>query len=88
MKLSTLSSKGQITIPAHLLSHLGLQPGSKLLIDRMDDILIIKPVNTSVTHELAGSLNRYVDSSKLGISLTQIMAQTKQAVAKKLIANP
>lgn len=87
MKLSTLSSKGQITIPAHLLATLHIKPGSKLLIDRYEGILIIKPIHISMTQELAGSLTSYVDSSKLGKSFTEIMAETKRAVAKKLAKN-
>lgn len=88
MKLSTLSSKNQITIPAHLLTHLSIKPGSKLLIDSLDDILIIKPLKTSIVEGLAGSLTKHVDPSKLGVSFDQIMAETKKVISKKLEPNP
>ena len=44
MKIVKLSAKGQIVIPAWLRKELGLSEGDKLLIERKQEEVILKPV--------------------------------------------
>lgn len=83
MKIVKISSKGQITLPKEVLTRLDLAPHERLLIDAREGEAILKPVK-SVADELAGSLTRYVDPSKLGVPFNKIMEETKKKVAKKL----
>lgn len=84
MRIVTLSSKNQITIPIALLQQLQVYPRSKLLITAEKDAIVAKPLKKSVAHELAGSLTKYVHPSKLGVPFNVIMEETKRMVAKKL----
>ena len=42
MTFATLSSKGQLTVPAHSRRVLGLHPGSRMLIETLADRIIIR----------------------------------------------
>jgi AbrB family looped-hinge helix DNA binding protein len=41
--VSTISSKNQITLPAHLLRELGLHPGDRLAVSREGARLVLRP---------------------------------------------
>lgn len=56
----------------------------RLSIDVREGEAVLKPIK-SVTDELAGSLTRYVDRSKLGVPFREIMEETKKKVVKHLI---
>lgn len=84
MKIITLSSRHQITIPKALLKQLQVAPRSKLLIKAEKDAIMVKPLKKSIAHELAGSLTKYVHPSKLGVPFDAIMEETKRKVARKL----
>lgn len=84
MKIVTISSKRQITLPAVMLSQLGVGPNSKLMIEERENNLTLKPIKTSVVDEVAGSLHKFVPPSKRGRLLEEIMRETKRIVAKKL----
>lgn len=84
MRIVTLSSKNQITIPKALLEQLQVYPRSKLLITAEKDTIVVKPLKKSIVDELVGSLTKYVHPSKLGVSFDVIMEETKKIVAKKL----
>lgn len=86
MRIVTLSSKHQITIPTALLEQLQVYPRSKLLITAEKDTIVVKPLKKSVVDELAGSLTKYVHPSKLGVPFDVIMDETRKIVAKKLAA--
>lgn len=43
MPVSTISTKGQITLPASLRRKLGIGPHDRVLIELADDAIIIKP---------------------------------------------
>lgn len=86
MRIVTLSSKNQITIPKALLEQLQVYPRSKLLITAEKDTIVVKPLKKSIVDELVGSLTKYVHPSKLGVSFDVIMEETKKIVAKKLAA--
>jgi len=84
MRLVTISSKRQITIPKDLLESLGLDVGQKAFIEKDRDKLSLRPVAVSVVEETAGSLNTFVPSSKLGASLEEIDRETRKIVSKSL----
>ena len=44
MDVVRISSKGQIVIPAKLRRELGLEVGDRLIVDRKEDAIILKPV--------------------------------------------
>ena len=54
---ATITSKRQITLPAQLFSHLGLEKGQKLTIVRRGDELVMKPAVTTI-YKLMGSAKR------------------------------
>lgn len=84
MNIVTLSSKNQITLPIELLTSLGITPREKLLVDTRDDLLVLKPLKTSIINEIAGSLTNHISSGKLGIPLPAVYNKTKKVTAKKL----
>lgn len=57
MSASTVSSKGQIVIPARLRAELGVEAGSRIEFVRTDDGWLIKPATLSVTR-LRGVLGK------------------------------
>lgn len=86
MRIVTLSSKHQITIPNALLKQLQVLPRSKMLIKAEEDAIVVKPIRKSIVDDLAGSLTKYVHPSKLGVPFEVIMEETKKIVARKLAA--
>jgi len=84
MRIVTLSSKHQITIPRSLLRELQVSPRSKMLIKAEGDAIVVKPLKKSVVDEVAGSLAKYVSPSKRGVPFSKIMEITKNKVAAKL----
>lgn len=42
MAISTISVKGQITLPAHLRRKLGLRPNDRVVIEAVEDAIVIK----------------------------------------------
>lgn len=84
MNIVTLSSKNQITLPIELLASLGITPKGKLLVDTKDNLLVLKPLKTSLIDEVAGSLTNHISSGKLGIPLSVVLNKTKKITARKL----
>lgn len=84
MKIVTLSSKNQITIPNDLLISLGARSVNKFLLKQDNDVIIMRPLKTSIVDEVAGSLTKYVSLDKLGVSFEKIMEETKRITAEKL----
>lgn len=63
MRTTTVSSKGQVTIPAALLRELHLQPGTTLLVVPVRDGVMLVRRPDSAADELAGSVrNVYGDA--------------------------
>lgn len=55
MRTTTVSSKGQVTIPARLLRELHMRPGTKLLVVPVQDgVMLLRPVG-SVAESLGGA---------------------------------
>lgn len=84
MRITTISSKRQITIPEAMLKSFDMYPTSQVVLEERSNEISIKPLKSSVAQELAGCLNHLVHPSKLGVSFEKIMEETKKKVAKKL----
>lgn len=54
--LSTISSKNQITLPAHLVRELGLSAGDRLAVSVEDDRLVLRPRPKDWVKHHGGSL--------------------------------
>lgn len=84
MRIVTISSKRQITLPIELLANLGIGPKSRILIESEEENITLKPLRTSVVSQVAGSLSKFVLPSKRGKPFSDIMEETKRIVAKQL----
>lgn len=60
---STLTSKGQATIPAPIRKKLGIKPGEKILFEENGQGIVIKTHSQLIT-ELAGSLKTNIKWNK------------------------
>ena len=68
---STITKKGQITIPRKLRDELNLKPGKKVFFVKSEDGILIKPVVENV-RSLRGILNTDVTSDKIQNEITNI----------------
>lgn len=84
MKIVTISSKRQITIPNDYLLSLDLEPRARLIMKFENGTLLMKPLKTSIVEQTAGSLKKYVSPSKLKMSFFKILQETKKKTAKRL----
>lgn len=87
MRIVTISSKQQITIPKELLLALGLKHQGKLMLEAQEEALIMRPLKTSIVEQTAGSLTNSVSPSKLGASFSAILKEAKKKTAAKLAKN-
>jgi AbrB family looped-hinge helix DNA binding protein len=53
---TTVSSKGQIVIPADLRSELGITSGTRIAIQRVDHRLILEPITEKFVRSMRGCL--------------------------------
>lgn len=84
MKIATISSKGQITIPKDVQNLLNITHGSKVILYPEKNVLMIKPLKTSITNQTAGSLKKFVHPNLLGISFAKIREETQKLAATEL----
>ena len=84
IRIATLSSKNQITIPVDFLMALGASLQKKFLLESQNETIIMRPLKTSVVEQLAGSLTKYVSPDKLGVPFKTIMEETKKKTARYL----
>lgn len=84
MKITLLSSKGQITIPKEIQLMLGINHRSKLALYPQDNVLIVKPLRSSIVEQTAGSLKNHIPKGKVDIPFSRVLEETKQIVAKEL----
>lgn len=82
MKLTTLSTKNQITVPVKILNDLGIEKLQRVSVDVEGGRIVISPLKQSVTDRLAGSVK--VSKSKLGKNLSEIMAITRKKTAQNI----
>jgi antitoxin ChpS len=64
MPIATISSKNQITLPAHLLRQLGLSAGDRLAIQREGNRLILRPRPKDWVEYYGGSLRGLYGETK------------------------
>lgn len=84
MKIATLSSKNQITLPQAMTLLLGVKPTQKLTIEYQKNEIVLRPLTSSIVEQTAGSLTKYVAPSKLGKDFATIMRETKKKAARHL----
>ncbi|MGA2688597.1 MAG: AbrB/MazE/SpoVT family DNA-binding domain-containing protein [Candidatus Korobacteraceae bacterium] len=54
--VSSISTKGQIVIPAALREELGLAPGTRISLERKGATIILRPITRAFVRSLRGSL--------------------------------
>lgn len=84
MQITTISSKRQLTLPKDMLLKLGLDLGSKVILQGREEDILIRSLKKSIIEDLAGSLTRYISTDKLGVSYGKIIQATKLKTAGKL----
>ncbi len=62
MKITKISSKGQVVIPRKIRIELNIKDGSILAIDKMKDMIIIKKID----EDLINQFKRSLEDVKLG----------------------
>ncbi|MBI2017688.1 AbrB/MazE/SpoVT family DNA-binding domain-containing protein [Candidatus Daviesbacteria bacterium] len=85
MKITLLSSKGQITIPKDIQQELKLAPRMRIALYPQKGALLVKPLKTSIVDQVGGSLLKYIPPSKRGIPFSKVMEETKKIVARDLV---
>lgn len=75
---TTVSSRGQITLPRFVREALGLKAGSKVSLTLEAGQLRLRPAPAGTARRLAGSLRRYAK----GGALRSIRAHVKREVAR------
>lgn len=81
----TITSQGQISIPAKLRRKLGLDKHKKAIVREEDGELVVKPVKDFM--ELGGSLSEYAKGKK-PLSNKQLHEAFAQAMAEDFIKSP
>ncbi len=76
MTIATVTSKGQIAIPAKIRKRLGIQKGTRLYIEERDEGLILKPLTPEYLDKTAGIL-------KGPVSLSQKLLEERAADKQK-----
>jgi AbrB family looped-hinge helix DNA binding protein len=56
MEIAKLSSKGQIVIPRKMRKELGMEDGVTIGIEKVDDLVIIKKIDTDLVNQIKRSL--------------------------------
>ena len=85
MKIVTISSKGQITIPMDVQKIMNVTQGSKVMLYPEKNILMVKPLKSSIVAQTAGSLKKYIDPKKLGIPFSKVREETQKIAAAELV---
>ena len=74
-KVSTISSKRQLTIPSQIFQAVGLKEGQKVLIEEKDGAVVIKPAS-NVVDRLAGSVK--VPARFVALGIEEIIRRAKK----------
>ncbi len=82
MPTSTLTKKGQITIPKAIRDELGLKVNDRVHFVKKGDDILIKPIKGNIL-DLKGA----VKSKNLGEDFEQVRKETRKIVAKKAAKN-
>ena len=65
MNSSTITKKGQITIPKKLRDEFGIEPHDKVVFVRRGDVLVLKPVKDIYSIRGAVRVNKIQDFNKI-----------------------
>jgi len=76
--LTTITSKNQITIPVKIIRSLGLSPRDKVIVEKGDDTIQIRPFGKRSFLDLYGAIK-----IKKPVSLKKIKKQFEREMAKK-----
>jgi len=85
MKITLLSSKGQITIPKEIQIALQIGHQSKLALYPQKGGLLVKPLRSSLVEQTAGSLRHLISKEKKGVPFEKVREETHKIVAKALV---
>ena len=72
MPIATVTSKGQIVIPAKTRRRLGIETGTRLFLEERDGEIVLKPINPDYFDQVAGVL-------KGPVSLTRKLLEERKA---------
>ena len=64
MSIATVTSKGQIAIPARIRRHLKIQKGTRLYVEERGEEIVLKPLTEDYLDRVAGVLKGPVSLSK------------------------
>lgn len=78
---STVSSKGQITLPRFMRDALGLKPGSVVSLELEKGELRLRPASTVTARRLAGSLRRYARPGTIKSIRNHVKREVARAAA-------
>ena len=81
VEMGTMSSRGQIAIPADIREDMGLKEGSKVLFFLSDDTLLVKKVTTASFAEITKPLKEAVKKS--GFKENEIVGIVHRARKKR-----
>ena len=56
MEITKISSKGQIVIPSKIRTELGMEEGSTLVIEKMNDMVILKKIDVDLVNQFKEGL--------------------------------
>ncbi|MBU1129216.1 MAG: AbrB/MazE/SpoVT family DNA-binding domain-containing protein [Nanoarchaeota archaeon] len=56
MEIARISSKGQIVIPLRIRNEMGINQGSVMAIEKINDVMVIKKMNTDLLEQFKKSL--------------------------------
>lgn len=80
--VTTVSAKGQITLPRFMRDALGLKPGTIVSVDLKEGELRLRPAPAGTARRLAGSLRRYARPG----TFKSVRAHVKKEVARAAAA--
>ena len=76
-RITTVSTKGQLVIPAEMRESLGIEPGSRIALTLQDARIILEPVSEKLVDETRGLLSG-------GPSLSKLLQQERRKENKKV----
>ena len=80
MTVSTISEKGQITLPAAARRRVGIKPKDRVIIETTDDAIIIKPVEDFF--ELEGFLGEALPEEEEREAVRKAVAKHRRKVTR------
>lgn len=84
MKVATISTQRQITLPKVILEMLSLAPRDSVVLELKDDGVMVKPVPESVTRMIAGSVGHKISKEKKKIPIDDAIKMAKKTAARKI----